>query len=241
VKKDVAIVRLSQQEELIIATDNSGSIGMKQADDVNVPYDVVTYYNFRVAYMECVAAGATPLSVIVHNFSGDDAWAQFVRGIKRGMQELGISLEITGSTESNFTLNQSAVGLVIIGKRPIRISHPMTYNDQLEVAVIGKPLVGDEVIDHPEGIAPLQLFQKLADHPDVVTIQTVGSKGILSELQQLFSTKTLTFSSTIDFIKSSGPATCFIIVYEKTLSTHIQNIAGHLLHHVHVSESMNDK
>lgn len=227
-KRDVAIVPLTSKEELIIATDNSGSIGMKAADDVKVPYDVVTYYNFRVAYMECVAAGGIPLTVILHNFSGDEAWVSLILGIKRGMEELGINLEITGSTESNFLLEQSAVGLVIIGKRPIQKDSPIIYGDELEVAVIGCPLVGDEVIERKELIAPLRLFQRFVDHKDVVTILPVGSKGVLYELRNLFSKQTLTFSTSVDVKKSSGPATCFIIVYQKAFSKQAQTYAGHL-------------
>src|SRR5699024_6649453 len=105
-------------DELVIAVDNSGSIGMKTNDHVQVPYDVVSYYNFRVAWMECVSAGAEPISIILHNFSGDEAWSSLIKGIKQGMKELNVeNISITGSTESNFSLHQSAVGLVIIGDR----------------------------------------------------------------------------------------------------------------------------
>src|SRR5690625_6557962 len=91
---------------------------MRKQDDVRVSYDVVSYFNFRVAWMECVAAGAKPIAAILHNFAGDAVWDQLIKGIQRGMTELKIKdLEITGSTETNFPLIQSAVGMNVIGRR----------------------------------------------------------------------------------------------------------------------------
>lgn len=234
-KRDIATFSLTEQEELVITADNSGSIGMKPSDDVKVPYDVVSYFSFRVAYMECVAAGGTPLAVILHNFSGDEAWAPLVTGIKRGMKELGITLEITGSTETNFPLKQSATGLLIIGRRRLQKDKLVMYSDELEIGVIGQPLVGEEVIKHQEAVVPLSLFQIFVNHDDVVAVMPVGSKGILYELNVLFDDPSLTYSSTLDLKKSSGPATCFIIVCKKTFAHQAQKLAGDLWFNVFVT------
>lgn len=55
--RDVQVVPWNQKEELIISADNSGGIGQKEADQLSVPYDIVSYFSFRVAVMECMAAG----------------------------------------------------------------------------------------------------------------------------------------------------------------------------------------
>lgn len=233
--RDVATVSLHDDEELIIATDNSGSIGLRAHDDVHVPYEVVAYFNFRVAWMECVAAGAQPFSVIVHNFAGGEAWDALLKGIKQGLTELNVTdIEITGSTETNFSLLQSAVGLAVIGRRDKYTQDIFKRDDnaRLETAIIGEPLVGNEVIENKRAIAPLKLFQWLAEQEEVVTLLPVGSKGISYELNALFTGKEITFSSDIDMQKTSGPATCFIVVYEEGFAHQVKQKADYLFHPV---------
>lgn len=237
-KRDIAVIPLQKgDDELIMAVDNSGSIGMKPGDDVHVPYEIVSYYNFRVAWMECVSAGAQPISIILHNFSGDNAWSSLLKGIKQGMKELDVTdLKIIGSTESNFVLNQSAVGLAIIGHRKKKFKQKevsLTKQEALKVAVVGKPLVGQEVIDNQGEIAPLKLFQQLSKIENI-TILPVGSKGILYELNQLFGNTAVNFKSELDLEKSSGPATCFIIACDENLFQKVKEKCGNWLHEVYV-------
>ena len=68
--------------------------------------------------MECIAAGGKPFSVVLHNFCGNDSWGELVKGIEKGLKELNLQdVSITGSTESNFHLQQSAIGLVVLGEK----------------------------------------------------------------------------------------------------------------------------
>lgn len=236
-KRDVEIIELPNGNELVIAVDNSGSIGMKSKDDIQVPYDVVSYYNFRVAWMECVSAGATPISIILHNFSGDNAWPSLIQGVERGVKEVKQeNIKITGSTESNFVLEQSAVGLVVIGEReqaPVSQEVFLDEPDSFKVSVIGNPLVGDELLQNEDAIAPLEVFQDLADLKRVLLLP-VGSKGILYELNQIFNGQPLDVDSCLDLEKSSGPATCFIIVYVKRLEHKIKSKCGKWLHDINL-------
>ena len=238
-KRDVAVIPLNKEEELVIATDNSGSTGMREHDDVKVPYDIVAYFNFRVAWMECVAAGAVPFAVVLHNFSGETAWPQLVKGIQHGMQELAIKdLEITGSTETNFSLMQSAVGMSIIGRRKIEWEEGI-YSGmaKMKAAVIGKPLVGNEVIDKKYAIAPLKLFQWVANQPDVLSLLPVGSKGILYELEHLFADRLWQFTAEVDMQKAAGPATCFIVVFKGSARKKIKEKAADLFHEVSIEQN----
>ena len=135
-------------ETLVLASDNSGGIGLKDKDLVNTPYDVVAYYGFRVAVMECIASGGVPISVVIHNFCGDESWKELVRGVQKGLQEIGMAnVPITGSTESNFTMLQSALGMIVIGKRDRDIQEEPISFDTMKFAVIGSPLVGEEVLN----------------------------------------------------------------------------------------------
>lgn len=216
--RDTITIPLSSKELLIIASDNSGGIGMKAQDYVQVSYETVAYYSFRVAAMECMAAGGVPVSVVLHNFCGDSTWSELVIGIQQGLAELNLEeVPITGSTESNFQLQQSAVGLVVLGKKSFDKKTEKIFTDDLKFAVIGKPLVGNEVIDHSHQVVPLSIFREVSKLEEIM-IWPVGSKGILTEFNLMFPNKVFTkeiLITELDVLKSAGPATCFIIAFEQ--------------------------
>ncbi|EIJ79892.1 hypothetical protein PB1_05992 [Bacillus methanolicus PB1] len=233
--RDVAIVPINENESLVIAADNSGGIGMKDSDHVKVSYDILSYYSFRVAVMECMAAGANPVSVAMQNFCGDDAWPLLKSGVERGLNELGINgISITGSTESNFSLLQSALGMVVVGRKE-RDHYPAWLMREVDVAVIGFPLVGEEVVDYQERIAPLSLFKWFCEQEEVEAVFPVGSRGIMYELQQLFHGRQIEekqVSCRLDLLKSSGPATCFLVAFRPEVEEKLRRKAGELFHPV---------
>lgn len=232
--RDVLAFPFNSEETIVVASDNSGAIGEKEQDAVHVLYETVSYYSFRVAVMECMSAGAHPFAASLQNFCGDDAWDQLIRGIKKGADELGMAdLQITGSTESNFSLLQSAVGLSVLGKRKGALpAEPLTYTVDTRIAVIGSPLVGQELVEREEEAAPLKLFKAINSMDETVTLP-IGSKGILKELNGLFSNKEFKekdIESPLDLKKSAGPATCFIAVFPAGKSVEISKMAGDYLH-----------
>ncbi|MDF1508578.1 ATP-binding protein [Robertmurraya sp. DFI.2.37] len=221
--RNALVIPIGEQDSLVITTDNSGGIGMKGHDLVKVAYDIVGYFSFRVAVMECLAAGAKPFAVAIHNFCGEDEWEELVAGVEKGLSELGIrDIQITGSTESNFPLMQSAVGLNVIGMATEINRLP----ESSEVALIGLPLVGNEVMEFADQVAPLSLFYQLSLREDV-TVWPIGSKGIAYELEKLNFVKT---SDGIDFFKSGGPATSFLLMYPKEKESELVSIAGQYFH-----------
>jgi len=231
--RDVQLLKLGK-ETLVVASDNSGGIGLKKLDAVQVPYDIVGYYTFRVAAMECYSAGAIPEAVILQNFCGEEAWEGLVNGITRGLSELAVpEIPINGSTESNFSLVQSAVGLTVLGKRTS--DAPLSASPLLEdtkVAVIGLPLVGNEVIEQESEVAPLRLVKELSQLDDTVLLP-VGSKGILYELNRLFSNRTFLKSeinSVINLEKTSGPSTCFLIAFPVDKEYKVKELCGYYYH-----------
>lgn len=232
--RDVLIFSVNSEDTIVVASDNSGAIGEKEKDFVKVPYETVAYYSFRVAVMECLSAGAAPFAAALQNFCGDGAWDALVRGIKRGAGELGMmDLKINGSTESNFIMQQSAVGLSVLGiKKGNGQSEGLLYTNQTEIAVIGSPLVGEEVVERGTEAAPLKLFQEINSLEDIETLP-VGSKGIIEELNSLFLNKVFTnsdFNTDLDLHKSSGPSTCFIAVYPQGKTKEIRRLAGSYFH-----------
>jgi hypothetical protein len=223
--RDALVIPLNQKDSLVITSDNSGAIGMKTQDLVKVAYETVGYFSFRVAVMECLAAGGKPVAVIIQNFCGDKEWDELTVGVQKGIEELGIDgIEITGSTESNFPLVQSAVGLNVIGvksrddeKRKMKSSN---------IALIGLPLVGNEVIDYAEKVAPLSLFYQMSLFEDAY-LWPVGSKGVGHELERV---GIKGVSAEIDFQKSGGPATSFLVLYPSEREKDLKKLAGSYYH-----------
>ncbi|WP_052712177.1 hypothetical protein [Domibacillus indicus] len=206
---------------LVIAADNSGSIGEKEHDAVQVPYETVGYFSARVALMECIAAGGNPFAAVLHNFSGDKAWRLLVKGIEKAAAEMDCELELTGSTESNFQLRESAAGLVVIGRHVRNMDQ--FEREQVKYAVIGKPLAGPEVITQPENVAPLSVFREMVRMEGVCAVLPVGSKGIAYELMQLAGKSG---QCELDMEKSAGPSTCFIIAVKEEACKEIERAAG---------------
>ncbi|MFD4816222.1 ATP-binding protein [Peribacillus butanolivorans] len=223
---DSLILPFTESQSLVVSCDNSGGIGLKEKDLVQVPYEVVGYFSFRVAVMECLAAGGSPMTVVLHNFCGDEAWEALKIGVMKGMDEIGLDLSITGSTESNMPLLQSALGLMVIGKRRNeRVMKPIL---QLKMALIGMPLVGEEVMKQQEWIAPLSLYKSLCELEEVQVLP-VGSKGIANEWKHLDPSGegvSAHIRSKVDIEKSSGPSTCFLIAYPEHLEDEIKLQSG---------------
>lgn len=223
---DSLILPFTESQSLVVSCDNSGGIGLKEKDLVQVPYEVVGYFSFRVAVMECLAAGGSPMTVVLHNFCGDEAWEALKIGVMKGMDEIGLDLSITGSTESNIPLLQSALGLMVIGKRRNeRVMNPIL---QRKMALIGRPLVGEEVMKQQEWIAPLSLYKSLCELEEVQVLP-VGSKGIANEWKHLdLSGEGVSahIRSQVDIEKSSGPSTCFLIAYPEHLEDEIKLQSG---------------
>ncbi|WP_079508845.1 ATP-binding protein [Mesobacillus jeotgali] len=237
--RDILVIPFNEEENLVIASDNSGCIGMKEGDAVHVSYKTVAYYSFRVAVMECISAGAEPFAAIVQNFCGERAWDELLQGIEQGVRELGkVDIRINGSTESNFSLNQSAVGMSVLGKRKsTENTDKLTYNAQTCLTVIGSPLVGQEVVEREEQVVPLSVFAQVCNLDGVVTIP-VGSKGILHELNTLFGNVTFNeenVDTTIQVLKSSGPSTCFVAVFPEQIKNELISISGGYFHEINYS------
>ncbi len=236
--RDVLIIPFNKEESLVLASDNSGAIGLRDMDAVHVPYEMVAYYCFRVAVMECMAAGAEPFAVTLQNFCGDSAWQALEKGIQRGITELQFEdIQLNGSTESNFTLIQSAVGITVLGKKKNNIAVKSVTNfdpKEIGIAVIGTPLVGNEVIEREIDVAPLALMKQLSARQDVIT-WPVGSKGILHEINRMFPNQTFSseeIKTSVDIEKSSGPATCFLVVFSEEKRGVIQSVVGEYFHEI---------
>ncbi|WRP04784.1 ATP-binding protein [Rossellomorea aquimaris] len=229
--RDVISISISDEEELILATDCSGGIGNKEGDVVLADPETVGYYCFRVAVMECLAVGTRLKAIQLLNFTSEAVWDQYCSGVMKGLSEMNLDgTPITGSTESNIGLNQSALGVTCIGIRNKK--RPITSCTNLAYALIGTPLVGNEVIKQHASIAPLSLFMNCVHHSSIVDIMPVGSKGVIHELSLLLGKplRRENVTSTHDLDKSSGPSTSFIISYRKAEERAVKDLTNDFFH-----------
>jgi hypothetical protein len=239
--RDVLFLPIAQNKELVFATDNTGGIGLKEKDAVKVDYETIGYFGMRVAMLECLSTGAKPLFAVVYNFCGDDHWMSLMKGVKRTLKELHIDhIPVTGSTESNFSFEQSAVGFLAGGEVEIESKKIAQTPPDAQWAVIGTPLVGPDVLNHQEQIAPLQLFQQIIELEEVYELLPVGSKGIFYEANMLANMNGITIKeieTDLDIQASSGPATCWIVTYHPAGETKIRSLVDQWFHRLHLVKS----
>jgi hypothetical protein len=231
--RDVSIIPSSSTEEIIVGTDNSGGIGTKEEDAVKVDDRMTAYYSTRVALMEVLAVKAKPFSVIIHNFSGDNVWEAYKQGAETALKEAELEeVQITGSTESNFPLKQSALGITVLGKRSV-VKNEKALEHGYSYAVIGAPLTGNQVLENMELAAPLSLFTKCCRHSAILDLIPVGSKGILEELRVLMGNASLTGRNVechLDILVSGGPSTCFLVKFREEDEGEVRELAGCYYH-----------
>ncbi|WP_338450778.1 ATP-binding protein [Niallia oryzisoli] len=237
-KRDITVVPVNERESLVIASDNSGGIGLKESDLVQAPYEIVSYFSLRVAAMECIAAGGEPFSVFIHNFCEEKSWQAIIAGVERGLDELGMksAVQISGSTESNFQLLQSALGTIVMGKRNQEYMEKDVSIGAMKLAVIGSPLVGEEVLDRRDEVLPLSLFKDMSLLNGVVLLP-VGSKGIFHELKVMTGDEALALESIscdVDLLKTSGPSTCILAAFPALLEPVVKEMAAGLYHSLEI-------
>jgi len=187
----------------VLTTDNSVGIGEKKDDVVSTLDEVVSYFAARVALLEQWAAGSTPLSIVVHNFSGNQSWDNYVIGIEKLFNEIGVKCpEITGSSETNMETLQSAIAVTMLGERVEENFKEIFWY------AYGKPSVGEEVIRDSDKIANLKKIREAINIGLVHQVWPVGSTGIRSECDRLGLDGDV---GNWNVEKSAGPATTVLL------------------------------
>ncbi len=214
--RDLTLVEI-EGITMVIACDSAGAIGPKPMDHLSVPGELVGKLTTTVPLMEVMASGATPLA-IVNTLSVEmyPTGTTILAGIREAVTEAGLPLSIiNGSTEENMITRQTGIGVTVMGvAKPGQLRLGSSHPGDL-VFCLGKPLVGQEVLDYPDQAAGICTVRQLLTIPGVHEILPVGSKGIGYELEQLAGTAGLGFTlldtaQTLDLQKSAGPATCLL-------------------------------
>ena len=213
--RDLTLVSLGNGQELVIACDSCGGIGLKPGDTLQVAPAVTGKFTARVVILEVMCTGAKVICLTnaVCN-EMEPTGRELLTGVNEELKAAGIdSIALTGSTEENFPTVSTAVGITAIGivdHTTIRVN---TCKKDAWVIAVGMPKVGQEVLT---GELPgYGLIRELLECPGVYEIVPVGSKGILYEARELARNNqlslTLNQKINVDIAKSAGPCTTMLV------------------------------
>lgn len=220
--RDLTLIDINKEQSLVIACDSSGGIGNKENDIVKTSPEIVGRFTTQVALMEILAFGARPISIVdTLSVEMEDTGRRILKGIEEVIKEIDLNKDhiITGSTEENFPVSVTGLGITIIGiinrNNWIR---PKTYPG-LVAALVGLPKLGNDVLENRDVIMDIKNMLALKEKEYVKEILPVGSKGILYELEEIGRTNNIDFQledrMSIDLKQSAGPATCALVSIEE--------------------------
>lgn len=192
-----------ENNDIVVVVDNCGSVGSLEQDAVKASEEDVAYYSARSTIMELLSVYSTPIACTAGIFL-PKYHECYLQGMKKSFSEVDVDIEIITSTETNFTMNQSAFSITLVGKG--KIEHSL---ENLSFGVLGKPYVGDEVLNNE--ILSLTTFKEVVNDNNIKYILPVGSKGIKYEYETNINSNM--GSCSLDVLKSAGPSTCIIIGY----------------------------
>lgn len=217
--RDVRLFRLDRRRIVVVSCDSAGGIGPKRLDKVRVDGHTVGRFTARVALMEALSVGASPICIVnTLTVEPEPAGSQIIKGIRAEVRhaQLDRRIVITGSTEKNVIVSQTGVGVTVVGivtPRSLRVGWSKPGD---VVVAIGLPHVRDEVIlgEKERRIADTRDVVSLLDLSFIHDIIPVGSQGILHEAQIIAEDSDLRFTlrlrAGVDVRKSAGPGTVLL-------------------------------
>ncbi len=232
-ERDVRVIRLDRRKVLVVSCDSTGAIGPKPLDQVKCSPYTVGRFAARVALMEALATGANPICVAAPLAVEPTPTGQrILRGIRSEMEYAGLDSHtpILDSTEKNFKIKQTGVGVTVVGlanPASLKVGRCMAGD---EVFALGVPQVGTEVLswEHRRIIADPRDVSTLVRSSFIHEVIPVGSKGIVHEAEVMARDSNLQFEPgndvQIPLTKSAGPATVILFASStlRLVLTHIR-------------------
>lgn len=232
--RDLSVFEINDDSVMVVGCDSAGGIGPKPLDKVKVSGYTLGRFTARVALMEVLAVGATPICLTnTLGVEPDPTGFEILEGIKSEIQLAGLdsSLVVIGSMEKTVAVEQTGIGITVVGLAPknnlkIGLSKP----DDLLVAV-GRPSVKDEVLPAEERgeIADLEDLLKLMSCSFVHDVIPVGSQGIIHEVNVLAEDSGLRAKLELPEVetkKSAGPATTVVVTVSKNALSKLSGLTN---------------
>jgi len=217
--RDVLVFALDRHRVMVVGCDSSGGIGPKPMDVVKVDGHILGKFTARVALMEVLSTGAKPICLVdTLCVEPKPTGLKILQGIREEAERAGLKsrLVITGTSEKNVPVQQTGLGVTVIGmakRDKLRIGLSRKKN---VVVSVGIPHVGSEVLSGEKRglIADTKDLLKLLNLNFVREIVPVGSHGILHEAEAIAKESLLKLRLAqrprVDVRKSAGPATVIL-------------------------------
>ena len=216
--RDLTLVDINEWQTLVISCDSSGAIGDKEHDLVKVSPEIVGYFAAQVAMMEMLSFGGKPITIIdTLSVEMEPTGQRIINGIKEALEPLKFDMKniLTGSTEENFPISLTSMGITIIVSidRNKFVYSNTNFHDI--AVVVGIPKIGNEVMESRSDIMSIKHLLVLKSKKYINEILPVGSKGIFYELDQMAKSNGLNVllekNIKVNMSKSAGPSTCAIV------------------------------
>ena len=226
-----AYIKALNDKLLVITSDNSANIGGAKQDLLAVDPYIVGRLTSRVAALEAVSLGASPIaasSTISFDYKSKQG-RQITQGILDTLAGLGLTAaDLTGSCETNFPAASTCLGITVISMAEPKqlLLHKVRAGDCCYL--LGLPQVGQDVLAIYANLLPPAQVEQLTRWPEIHEVVPVGSQGIRKELNELARAYQLEFCSRLpaNFVweQSAGPATCILAVGELGLEERLMTL-----------------
>jgi len=242
--RDVLIFEFENGEVMVIGCDSAGGIGPKPLDRVKVDGYTLGKFTARVAIMEVLSTGAKPICLVdTLSVEPEPTGIEIIKGVEDEAKEAGLDpkLAVTGSSEKNIPVDQTGIGVTVIGMTRKELLRIGVSQPKDVVVAVGTPCVGDEVVlaEKERKTADISDILRLLDIDFIHEIIPVGSQGITYEIRTLAKESNLKFKLLdqlkVDVKKSAGPATVILASLPDFKLTELKsaiskpiNIVGHL-------------
>ncbi len=217
--RDLTILPMTDELDLVIACDVAAAIGEKVNDALSVPVAMVGASCVRVSLLELLALGAEPFCV--SHLAGNEfepTGRASLAGIQEELAKAGYAhLEINGSTEENMKTTMTSVGVTLLGTIAKNGYDLMPLRDGDVLYRLGKPLVGQAVLERSNEMVTYDEVKALRAHRGVKDMLPVGSKGMGYEIGEMSHASHLLckveerWLYSEDWYASSGPATSVLV------------------------------
>lgn len=212
--RDLLVLRTGEDGLLVISCDSNAGMGDKPNDVLARVPEEAGYAAAKVALMEVLASGATPL-VVADNLcvEMEPTGQRILAGIRAACAELPATPVLTGSNETNLPTTQTGIGVTVLGH--VRASSCLLTNSRQGDIVIaaGLPLGGHRgpYSEQDRDVAGIRTVLGLVAQVGTHEIVPVGSRGIAAELADLSGSNglalTITNPAGIDLKRSGGTST----------------------------------
>lgn len=232
--RDVSVFEINNDQVMVVGCDSAGGIGPKPLDKVKVSGYTLGRFTARVALMEVLAVGATPVCLTdTLGVEPEPTGFEIVKGIKKAVElaQLDDSLPVIGSMEKTVEVEQTGIGITVVGLAPknklkIGLSEP----DDL-IVVVGRPSVKDEVLPAEKRGEIVDLIDliKIMECDFVHDVVPVGSHGMLHEVKVLSQDCGLGYKLNLtenELRKSAGPATAVLVTVPKNALNQLLSVVN---------------